>query len=41
MLSDVDCRALAEEYLLRLAQQWEEELVLLPSPFKPPSPTDR
>jgi len=34
MLSDVECRALAEQYLLRLAQQWGEELVLLPSPFE-------
>jgi len=34
MLSAVECRALAEEYLLRLAQQWGEELVLLPSPFE-------
>jgi len=34
MLSAVECRELAEEYLLRLAQQWGEELVLLPSPFE-------
>ncbi|KAL0630563.1 hypothetical protein Q9L58_010589 [Maublancomyces gigas] len=34
LLSDVECRALAEQYLLRLAQQWGEELVLLPSPFE-------
>jgi len=34
ILSAVECRALAEEYLLRLAQQWGEELVLLPSPFE-------
>jgi len=34
MLSDVECRTLAEQYLLRLAQQWGEELVLLPSPFE-------
>jgi len=34
MLSDVECRALAEQYLLQLAQQWGEKLVLLPSPFE-------
>lgn len=34
MLSDIECRALAEQYLLRLAQQWGEELVLLPSSFE-------
>ena len=34
MLSYVECRALAEQYLLQLAQQWGEELVLLPSPFE-------
>lgn len=34
MLSDVQCRALAEQYLLRLAQQWGAELVLRPSPFE-------
>ena len=34
MLSDVECRALAEQYLLRLAEQSEMELVLLPSPFE-------
>jgi hypothetical protein len=34
MLSDVECRALAEQYLLRLAEQWEMELVLMPSPFE-------
>jgi hypothetical protein len=37
MLSDVECRALAEQYLLRLAKQWGEELVLLPSPFETPA----
>ena len=34
MLSDIECRALAEQYLLRLAQEWGEELVLLPSPLE-------
>jgi hypothetical protein len=34
MLNDVECRALAEQYLLRLAQEWGEELVLLPSPLE-------
>lgn len=37
MLSDVECRALAEQYLLRLAQEWGEELVLLPSPLETPA----
>lgn len=37
MLSDVECRALAEQYLLRLAKQCREELVLLPSPFETPA----
>lgn len=31
MLSDVECRGLAQQYLLQLAQQWGEKLVLLPS----------
>jgi hypothetical protein len=34
VVSDVECRALAEQYLLRLAQQWGEELVLMPSSFE-------
>jgi len=34
MLSDVECRTLAEQYLLRLAQQCGKKLVLLPSPFE-------
>jgi hypothetical protein len=34
MLSDIECRVLAEQHLLRLAKQWGEELVLLPSPFE-------
>ena len=34
MLSDVECCSLAEEYLLRLAQQWGEEFLLMPSPFE-------
>lgn len=34
MLSDTECRALAEQYLLRLAQEWGEELALLPSPLE-------
>ena len=34
MLSHVECRALAEQYLLRIAEQCEMELVLLPSPFE-------
>lgn len=34
MLSDLECRAIAEQHLLWLAQQWGEELVLLPSPFE-------
>ena len=34
MLSDVECRALAEQYLSRLAQQWGEKVVLLPSPLE-------
>lgn len=34
MLSNVECRAIAEQYLLRLAKQCGEELVLLPSPFE-------
>ena len=37
MLSDVECRALAEQFLLRLAQEWGEELVLLPSPLETPA----
>lgn len=37
MLSDVECRALAEQYLLRLAQGWGGELVLLPSPLETPA----
>jgi hypothetical protein len=37
MYSDVECRTLAEQYLLRLAQLWGEELVLLPSPFETPA----
>jgi hypothetical protein len=34
MLSELECRQLAEQYLRGLAQQCEEELVLLPSPFE-------
>jgi len=34
MLSEVECRPLAEQYLLRLAQQWGEELVLIPFPLE-------
>jgi len=34
MLSDVECRAFAEQYLLRLAEQCEMALVLLPSLFE-------
>jgi hypothetical protein len=34
MLSELECHALAERYLLRLAQEWGEDLVLLPSPFE-------
>lgn len=34
MLSEVACRALTEQYLLRLAQQCGQELVLLPSSFQ-------
>lgn len=34
MHSDVGCRALAEQYLLRLAQQWGEQLVLISDPLE-------
>lgn len=34
MLSNVECRALAEQYLLKLARQWGEELVLIPEPLE-------
>lgn len=34
MLSNLEGRALAEQYLSRMAQQWKEDLVLLPSPFE-------
>lgn len=34
MLSDVDCRSLAEQCLARIAQQCGEELVLMARPFE-------
>lgn len=34
MLSNVECRALAEQYLLKLTRQWGEELVLIPEPLE-------
>ncbi|SHG63571.1 YrhB domain-containing protein [Massilia sp. CF038] len=34
MLIEVECRAFAEQYLLRLAQECGEELVLMPSSFE-------
>jgi hypothetical protein len=33
MLSDVDCRSRAEQCLAQIAQQYGEDLVLLPSSF--------
>lgn len=37
MLSDVECRALAEQHLLQIAQECGEKLVLLPSPLETPA----
>ena len=36
MLSDVDCRSLAEQCLARIAQQCGEDLVLIDCPFETP-----
>lgn len=37
MLSDVDCRSLAEQCLARIAQQCGEELVLIAGSFETPA----
>lgn len=37
MLSDADCRSLAEQHLARIAQQCGEGLVLLARPFETPA----
>lgn len=37
MLSDVDCRSLAEQRLARIAQQCGEDLVLMARPFETPA----
>lgn len=37
MLSDVDCRSLAEQCLARIAQQCGEDLVLMDHPFETPA----
>ena len=37
MLSDVDCRSLAEQRLARIAQQCGEHLVLMDRPFETPA----
>lgn len=37
MLSDVDCRSLAEQCLARMAQQCGEDLVLIDRPFETPA----
>lgn len=37
MLSDVDCRSLAEQCLARIAQQCGEDLVLMDRPFETPA----
>ncbi len=34
MLSDMDCRSLAEQCLARIAQQCGDDLVLMPRPFE-------
>jgi hypothetical protein len=36
MLSDVDCRSLAEQCLARIAQQCGDDLVLMDRPFETP-----
>jgi hypothetical protein len=37
VLTDADCRRLAEQCLVRIAQQCGEDLVLMPHPFETPS----
>jgi len=37
MLSNVDCRSLAEQRLARIAQQCGEDLVLMDRPFETPA----